>query len=483
MGRTGWNGRVGSREITIVVWMPRLSVQGNVAVILCSAVQLVQWSLLGSSWFKETKLPGCSFPTYLKPIILKSLKNEFRRFKTKKEGIRLCSHIWHSWLGRRMRHRISEPCPEEFLIMIEGCLEVKLPTIWTDEKQRWSRRIEKSRREDQRRERVRRKKMQVHEKVGKSRNTVFFQWFVAPEGRKVGSLKRRARSPLARWEMKNCTPFWREADFEVKMLKTPHSDHFWKLRCRKSARRCGAKHMSKSKCTKHTRSGPLLEVEMSKKCTPLWREAHVEVKSAKDCGVRSIFGRSDVLSRGRRKGWCTLSKVSKTRRFCSISKNYDRRGTFEEDLQRWISHGRRSTRDTLIRDVGGQFGVSDLQVCWDDFAWQVQHSVTSYDLASLFCARRSTLDRWSGKIAKRIGTRPSALHSTFHFWRKSRRIASFLMLSASKNEEVSQNFFVFDVVKFENLRTSRRIASFSSLQVDRQTGRQADKQRDRQIDR
>ena len=32
---------------------------------------------------------------------------------------------------------------------------------------------------------------------------------------------------------------------------TPFSDHFWKLRCRKSARRCGAKHISKSKCTKH----------------------------------------------------------------------------------------------------------------------------------------------------------------------------------------------------------------------------------------
>ena len=41
---------------------------------------------------------------------------------------------------------------------------------------------------------------------------------------------------------------------------------------RKSARSCGAKHISKSKCTKHTRVGPLLEVEMSKKCTPLWRE-------------------------------------------------------------------------------------------------------------------------------------------------------------------------------------------------------------------
>jgi len=61
----------------------------------------------------------------------------------------------------------------------EGSLEVKLPTIRTDEKQRWSRRIEKRReekkREDQQRERVRTKKMQVREKVGKSRNTVFFK--------------------------------------------------------------------------------------------------------------------------------------------------------------------------------------------------------------------------------------------------------------------------------------------------------------------
>ena len=126
----------------------------------------------------------------------------------------------------------------------------------------------------------------MREKVGKSRFTVFFQWFVAPGGRKVGSLKRRVRSHLARGEMKSCTPLWREAHLEVKMYKTHHSrttfgswdvekvhavvarstfwsqnvqntpgsDHFWKLRCQKSARRCGAKHISKSKCTKHTRS-------------------------------------------------------------------------------------------------------------------------------------------------------------------------------------------------------------------------------------
>ena len=153
----------------------------------------------------------------------------------------------------------------------------------------------------------------MREKVGKSQNTVFFQWFVAPEGRKVGSLKRRVRSQLATGAMKNCTPLWREAHFEVKMRKTPGvritfgswdvekvhafvarstfpsqnvqntsaSDHFWKLRFRKSARRCGAKHISKSKCTKHTRAGPLLEVAMSKKRTPLWREAHFQVKMSK----------------------------------------------------------------------------------------------------------------------------------------------------------------------------------------------------------
>ena len=166
----------------------------------------------------------------------------------------------------------------------------------------------------------------MREKVGKSRSTVFFQRFGAPEGRKVGSLKRRVRSQLARWEMKNCTPLWREAHLQVKMYKahhsrttfgswdvekvhavvarstfrsqnvqnTPLSDHFWKLRCRKSARRCGPKHISKWKCAKHTILGPLLEVEMSKKCTPLWHEAHFEVKMYKPPNVRATFGSSDV---------------------------------------------------------------------------------------------------------------------------------------------------------------------------------------------
>ena len=62
-------------------------------------------------------------------------------------------------------------------IIMEGGLEVKLPTVWTDEKQRWAEaeRREEQKREDQRRERVRSKKIQVREKVRKSRNIVFFR--------------------------------------------------------------------------------------------------------------------------------------------------------------------------------------------------------------------------------------------------------------------------------------------------------------------
>ena len=132
--------------------------------------------------------------------------------------------------------------------------------------------------------------------------------------------------------MKNCTPLWREAHFEVKSGKTRRarstfgscdvekvhavvarstsgskkcqntsaSEHFWKLRCGKSARRCGAKHISKSKVAEHVGIGRLLEVEIWKKCTPLWREAHFEVKSSKTCGVRTTFGRPDVLPRSKK---------------------------------------------------------------------------------------------------------------------------------------------------------------------------------------
>ena len=173
---------------------------------------------------------------------------------------------------------------------------------------------------------VRRKKIHPRQMLEKSRNAVFFQWFVCRVSRKVGSLKRRVRSHVVRGEIKNCTPLWREARFQVKMYKTRQlrttfwswdveklhaavarstfwsenakklrgSEHFLKLRCWKIARRCGEKHISKSKCAKHCMFGPLFQVEMLKNCTPLWREAHFQVKMLKNWRSRSTFWSWDV---------------------------------------------------------------------------------------------------------------------------------------------------------------------------------------------
>ena len=126
--------------------------------------------------------------------------------------------------------------------------------------------------------------------------------------------------------LKNCTPLWRTAHSEVKMLKNwgsgntfwssdveklhaavangtfgsenaqnmTCSEHFCTFRCRKIARRCGEKHIWKSKCTKHVSSGQFFEVRMSKNCTPLWRTAHSEVKMLKNWGSGSTFWSSDV---------------------------------------------------------------------------------------------------------------------------------------------------------------------------------------------
>jgi hypothetical protein len=163
-----------------------------------------------------------------------------------------------------------------------------------------------------------------------------------------------------------------------------------------------------------------------------------------------------------------------------MSKNDARRGTFEEDPQKWISLRRRITREIFMRGVA--FWSIRASVLGRRFC--VPGAALRMTWPRIFRGRHNTSDTWTGKIAKRIGMRPSALHSTFHYWRKSRRIAAFWMLSSSNNEEVSQNCFVFGVANFKNwgsladllrfwccraqkLRKSRRIASLSSLQIDR----------------
>ena len=59
--------------------------------------------------------------------------------------------------------------------------------------------------------------------------------------------------------MKNCTPLWREAHFQVKMYKAPHRANFF-------------------------------EVQITKKCSPVWQEENFESKMLKTLHIRSTFG-------------------------------------------------------------------------------------------------------------------------------------------------------------------------------------------------
>ena len=98
------------------------------------------------------------------------------------------------------------------------------------EKLKW----EESESENIREEKERRKKMHVGEKVGKSRFMVFSNDLCGSRGSKSNLAKAAGAEPCRQ------------------------------MRDEKCARRCGAKHISKSKRTKHTTFSARLEVEISK---------------------------------------------------------------------------------------------------------------------------------------------------------------------------------------------------------------------------
>ena len=95
--------------------------------------------------------------------------------------------------------------------------------------------------------------MQVREKVEKSRNAVFFQGFVSAEGQKVGSLKRPG-------EM-------RDEKLQAIVARSSFGNHLMlrallEIEMFKKCRRCGAKHVPKSKVLKTGGFGARFEVRM-----------------------------------------------------------------------------------------------------------------------------------------------------------------------------------------------------------------------------
>ena len=113
--------------------------------------------------------------------------------------------------------------------------------------------------EAERRETVRRKKMQVREKVGKTRNTVF-PMICGSGGSKSRLAKAAGAEPAGQMRDEKLHAVVARSTFRSQNVEsTPASDHFWKLRCGKNARL-------------------------------LWREAHLEAKMYKAPQCRSAFG-------------------------------------------------------------------------------------------------------------------------------------------------------------------------------------------------
>ena len=92
---------------------------------------------------------------------------------------------------------------------------------------------------------------------------------------------------------KKCTPLWREAYFEVNMLKAHHcrttfgSCDLEKVHPAVARSTCASQKYSKVLTTDDL--GPLLDVEMSTKCTPVWREAYLQVKRFQKLTVSDYF--------------------------------------------------------------------------------------------------------------------------------------------------------------------------------------------------
>ena len=148
---------------------------------------------------------------------------------------------------------ISKQTHLPFENFIQRSLKVKLRTMWRDEKQRWE--------ESERREMSRREKEKESEEEGEEDTGV----------RNVGKFAKLYVCPMICRSTPCSDPFWKFGCLRIArrcgakhMSKSKCAKQTMSDSCLKITRRCGAKHMSKSKCAKHTRLRPFLEDQMPK---------------------------------------------------------------------------------------------------------------------------------------------------------------------------------------------------------------------------
>ena len=245
---------------------------------------------------------------------------------------------------------------------------------------------------------------------------------------------------------------------------------------------------------------------MSKKRTPLWREAHFEVNMHKTHHCRTTFGSWDVekvhavvaqstfRSENVQNTTCSrhfwrfrcrfawqaqrivhlvkseqnvrvLQHFQKRWQVWDIWRGYSKMHFAWQVQYKWHVHQRCSEVRALISWEGLHFGVSDLQVCWDDFAWQVQHFVwpgINFSWQAQYFTRVEWKNRkthWYDEAVSSALNFPflkkvsqnSFVFDVFNFekWGSLAELLRFWTLLGWKIKEVSQNCFVFDVVKFE----------------------------------
>ena len=130
-------------------------------------------------------------------------------------------------------------------------------------KQRWEE-SEKRRRKKIREEKESEERRWGRAKRKKSRENTVFPMLWGSGGSKSRLGKAAGAEPSGQMRDDKLQAVVARSNFRSQNVQnTPFSEHFWKLRCRKSARHC----------------------------TPLWRSAHFEVKMYKAHQCRSTFGR------------------------------------------------------------------------------------------------------------------------------------------------------------------------------------------------
>ena len=155
----------------------------------------------------------------------------------------------------------------------------------TEEKRREEKRREEKRREEKRREEKRREEKRRRKKIKKRKSQKKEDQKEKVSEERRSSLKRRVRSQLVRWEMKNCTRLWREAHFQVKMYKAHHArSTFGSCDVEKVHAVVARSTFPSPTCKKTDGYGALLDVQMC-----------FRVAGARDCAPCQKWAKRGVL--------------------------------------------------------------------------------------------------------------------------------------------------------------------------------------------